>query len=340
MIVATFNATTGWAGRNITWQDDRLVLEGHGVITAFDVMGYDGQGHLDWPSEEMRAWAAARYSWELAIATPAAVSMPEAAAAAATATPTAPATPPTPVTPTAETHRPFSPEAAATEAAIADEPVTQAVVADEGAVATESGAEAAAEETGAAAAAEAAAELAAEPSAAGETEAVTESAGAEADPPVADQIHDVLAPGGDIREVVASAPYQEALEAIAGGKPGSTPDAEKWAHLIPEPDNPWDRNAVAVYIDGRKVGYLPRETSAAYAALLSQLWASTRSRAVCRAVISGGRRRVESQVGTVSAVDEEQFGVRLALAVPERFDVAQGLRQLSAEELADGPPRV
>ena len=86
MIVATFNATTGWAGRNITWQDDRLVLEGHGVITAFDLMGYDGQGHLDWPSEEMRAWAAARYSWELAVATPAAVSMPEATPAAATAT--------------------------------------------------------------------------------------------------------------------------------------------------------------------------------------------------------------------------------------------------------------
>ena len=231
------------------------------------------------------------------------------------------------------------------EAAIADELVTQAVAADDGAAAAEPGAdaEAAAAETGqraAEAAAEAAAEPSAEPSAAGETEAVPEAADAEAGPPLADEIHDVLAPGGDIREVVASAPYQEALEAIAGGKPGSTPDAEKWAHLIPEPDNPWDRNAVAVYIDGRKVGYLPRETSAAYAALLSQLWASTRGRAVCRAVTSGGWRRVESQVGTVSAVDEEQFGVRLALAAPERFDVTQGLRQLSAEELADGPPRV
>ena len=86
MIVATFNATTGWAGKNITWQDDRLVLDGHGVITAFDLMGYDGQGQLDWPSEEMRSWAAARYSWELAAATPAAAETPEATPAAATAT--------------------------------------------------------------------------------------------------------------------------------------------------------------------------------------------------------------------------------------------------------------
>jgi hypothetical protein len=65
MLVATFNATTGWAARQITWQDERFILEDHGVITAADVMAYDGQGQLDWPSEEMRGWAAARLSWEL-----------------------------------------------------------------------------------------------------------------------------------------------------------------------------------------------------------------------------------------------------------------------------------
>ena len=117
-------------------------------------------------------------------------------------------------------------------------------------------------------------------------------------------------------------------------------ELEKWAHLIPEPDNPWDRNAVAVYIDARKIGYLPRESSAAYAALLTQLWATSRARAVCRAVVTGGSYKVTTQAGSVAEVDDEQFGVKLALAAPQHFDVTRELRQLTAEELAEGPPPI
>ena len=163
---------------------------------------------------------------------------------------------------------------------------------------------------------------------------------AEAAAPAADQVRDVLAPGGDILEIVGTAPYQEALEAIAGDKPESAPELEKWAHLIPEPDNPWDRNAVAVYIDARKIGYLPRESSPAYAALLTQLWATSRARAVCRAVVIGGSYKVTTQAGSVAEVDEEQFGVKLALAAPQHFDVTRELRQLTTEELKEGPPPV
>ena len=38
-------------------------------------------------------------------------------------------------------------------------------------------------------------------------------------------------------------------------RPGSTLEAR----LVPEPDNPHDSNAVAVYIRGEQVGYLPRD---------------------------------------------------------------------------------
>ena len=298
MIVATFNATTGWAGKNITWQDDCLVLEGHGRITTADVMEYDRQGHLDWPAEEMRDWAAARLSWEQAVATP------QATVAAGAANPAAPATP---VTPTMEAHRPFFADSVA-EAPVANgEPAARAAVAD--AAPAEAGPQAA-------------------------------PAPAEPAPLPADEVHDVLAPGGEIAELVGTAPYQESLEEIAGGKPESAPELEKWAHLVPEPDNPWDRNAVAVYIDARKIGYLPRESSAAYAALLTQLWADSRARAVCRAVVAGGSYKVTTPAGSVAEVDDEQFGVKLALAAPQHFDVTRELKRLTAEELAEGPPPV
>ena len=153
-------------------------------------------------------------------------------------------------------------------------------------------------------------------------------------------MHDLLAPAGDIVDVVGTATYQEALAAVAGGEPDAALHVEKWAHLVPEPDNPWDRNAVAVYVDGRKVGYLPREHTAAYASLLGQIWANYRGRAVCRAVIGGDQYQVTSQLGAVTEVDEAQFDVKLALATPEHFAGTHDMRMLTAEELAAGPPPV
>ena len=339
MLVATFNATTGWAGRQITWQDDRFVLDGHGVIAAADVMHYDRQGHLDWPSEEMRSWAAARLSWEQAVTASAAV------------TPAAPQQVPT----EAVASEPVAAgQAAAGQAA--SEATTAGTAVFGGSAAVQPGAApAAADALASPAAAEtvaselspselAAAEPAATEPPAGPAAAREPAAAAEAAAPAGpaseptDQVRDVLVPGGDIVEVVGTAPYQEALETVAGGSAGSAPDVEKWAYLIPEPDNPWDRNAVAVYIDGRKVGYLPRESAGAYASLLGRLWAGSSSRGVCRAVVSGGWHHVQSQVGSVTSVEEGRLGVRLALAAPQHLDVTQDLKALTPEDLAAGPP--
>jgi hypothetical protein len=57
MLVATFGPTTGWAGRTITFYDGRFTLEGHGPITAGDVLEYDRQGHLLWAYDGLREWA-------------------------------------------------------------------------------------------------------------------------------------------------------------------------------------------------------------------------------------------------------------------------------------------
>ena len=59
-LVATFNSSTGWAGKTITFDEERFTLEGHGAVTAADLMQYDAQGYLAWASESMRGWVGAR----------------------------------------------------------------------------------------------------------------------------------------------------------------------------------------------------------------------------------------------------------------------------------------
>ncbi len=71
MVIATFGPSTGWVGKTITFDDEVFTLEGHGPITAREVMHYDEKGHLAWPSDEMRAWCAARAGVPLAPAAPA-----------------------------------------------------------------------------------------------------------------------------------------------------------------------------------------------------------------------------------------------------------------------------
>jgi hypothetical protein len=62
MLIATFGPTTAWVGTRITWADDGFALEGHGPISAGDVMEYDQQGHLLWVNEGARAWVGATAS--------------------------------------------------------------------------------------------------------------------------------------------------------------------------------------------------------------------------------------------------------------------------------------
>jgi hypothetical protein len=60
MLIATFGPSTGWAGKTITREGEFFILEGHGPISAADVMKYDKQGHLVWATEGTRAWVAAK----------------------------------------------------------------------------------------------------------------------------------------------------------------------------------------------------------------------------------------------------------------------------------------
>ena len=59
MIIATFGPTTAWVGKSITREGHVFVLEGHGPISAQDVMEYDRQGNLAWATDGTRAWVEA-----------------------------------------------------------------------------------------------------------------------------------------------------------------------------------------------------------------------------------------------------------------------------------------
>ena len=60
MLIATFGPTTGWNGKTITREGDAFILEGHGPITAADIMEHDRQGNLVWTNDGTRAWVGAK----------------------------------------------------------------------------------------------------------------------------------------------------------------------------------------------------------------------------------------------------------------------------------------
>jgi HIRAN domain len=87
--------------------------------------------------------------------------------------------------------------------------------------------------------------------------------------------------------VVGESHYQDALTAIVGGKGPDSVRIPTQATLVPEPDNPYDPNAVAVYIAGRKVGHLPRPAAHAFAPVARRL-ADQQRVGTCSATITGG----------------------------------------------------
>lgn len=60
MLIATFGPTTAWVGTQITREGEDFVLEGHGPISAGDIMEYDRQGHLVWVNDGTRAWVGSK----------------------------------------------------------------------------------------------------------------------------------------------------------------------------------------------------------------------------------------------------------------------------------------
>ena len=112
-------------------------------------------------------------------------------------------------------------------------------------------------------------------------------------------------------EVVGESNYQGTLERIAGGRTIDGPrNPDHQATLIPEPSNPYDRNAVRVFVGPPfvKIGYLSREDAVRYRPVIDRL-AATGKLAASLASLKGGWDR--------GPRDRAMFGVTLHLGAPQ-----------------------
>jgi hypothetical protein len=73
------------------------------------------------------------------------------------------------------------------------------------------------------------------------------------------------------------------------------------AELRPEPDNPYDANAVAVLVDGHKVGHLSKTNALAYRNIIDRA-ISAHGVATCSGEIRGGWDRGNGDTGKYGIV--------------------------------------
>jgi hypothetical protein len=103
--------------------------------------------------------------------------------------------------------------------------------------------------------------------------------------------------GREDLEVVGEASYQDNLWRIVGGRssPNDRVRTEVYAVLVAEPDNPYDANAVSVWVRGLKVGYLSRDDARRYRpGLLALEQKHGMPIALAGAIVGGGMRRAQA----------------------------------------------
>jgi hypothetical protein len=113
-------------------------------------------------------------------------------------------------------------------------------------------------------------------------------------------------------EVVGESFYQDNLWRLAAARRGEPVRVEITAILVAEDDNPYDSNAIAVWIDGLKVGHLSRENACAYRSGLLALQRAHRMPIALTGVIVGGGLREDGpgRLGVFLRHDAEDFGLR------------------------------
>ncbi|TMK99477.1 MAG: hypothetical protein E6G34_02745 [Actinobacteria bacterium] len=114
-----------------------------------------------------------------------------------------------------------------------------------------------------------------------------------------------LLEGEELVEVVGESFYQPALLRQCRARRGDPVRFPCRAYLVAQPDNPYDRNAVAVQIGGQLVGHLSRSEAPRWLPLVQQL-AARGYAASCEAMIAGRGREGET----------DHLGVFLHLPTP------------------------
>jgi hypothetical protein len=128
-------------------------------------------------------------------------------------------------------------------------------------------------------------------------------------------------------EAVGESNYQIALQRICGGHSRYGHELEVDAEIVREPQNPYDKNAVAVKINNLTVGYLPREQAARVSLQMTE---DGIEKSICGAKIVGGWRTNQH--------DEGSFGVRLAIPTWDWIDFGLGKRAPTRPKAAEIGP--
>jgi hypothetical protein len=120
--------------------------------------------------------------------------------------------------------------------------------------------------------------------------------------------------GREDLEVVGEASYQDNLWRVVGGR-GSSNDrvrVEVYAVLVAETDNPYDANAVSVWVQGLRVGYLSRYDARRYRpGLLALEQQHGKPIALAGAIVGGGMRADgPGRLGVFLDHDPADFGLR------------------------------
>lgn len=103
-------------------------------------------------------------------------------------------------------------------------------------------------------------------------------------------------------EVVGESHYQEPLTAAVGAPPTRWNEVQVMASLVCEFDSPHDTMAVAVFVNGRKVGHLRADAARAFHERLKRRGIPGQT-THCGALISGG--------GTASDGTQRLYGIQL-----------------------------
>ncbi len=118
------------------------------------------------------------------------------------------------------------------------------------------------------------------------------------------------------QEVVGESHHLPELRRLFGQVSGREREFECSPLLVPEPDNKVDPAAVAVQIEGRTVGYLPREIAGAYRQILAALTARGQVARVRGRVWGGMETDYESnRAGRL--VEKERFAASVTIALAE-----------------------
>jgi len=121
-------------------------------------------------------------------------------------------------------------------------------------------------------------------------------------------------PDDNYQRVVGESFYQETLEATAELCTLGEDDRPVFvAYVIAEPDNPYDRDAVAVHSERGKVGHLSRDDARSYREVMAAVSAQGYTGVTCTAFLNGGRS------------DAPNYGVVLKLARAELCELHLGI---------------